>query len=112
VAEHARVLVNKQARVTDPTHHPPINRKPQGPCREECLLTGHNQSLDIYVKELKKRARGRGVHKLRRLLILKRTYPEKAFIQAVQRALQYRMYDLSRLEDIIISLIAGGYFDL
>jgi transposase len=112
VAEHARILVNKQARVTDPTHHPPINRKSQGPCREECLLTGHNQSLDIYVQELKKRSRGRGVHKLRRLLILKRTYPEKAFIQAVQRAVQYRMYDLSRLEDIIISLIAGDHFDL
>ncbi|MDZ7762082.1 MAG: hypothetical protein U5L00_17750 [Desulfovermiculus sp.] len=56
------------------------------------------------MSELKKRSRGRGVHKLRRLLILKRIYPEKAFIQAVQRALQYGMYELSRLEDIIIPL--------
>lgn len=112
VAEHARVLYAKQARITDPAHHPPFRPKPTDPCREECLLTGHNQSLDIYVKELKKRSRGRGVSKLRRLLTLKRTYPDKPFNLAIQRAVQYGMYDLSRLENIIVSLTAGEDFDL
>ena len=112
VAEHERVLENRQARVTDPEHHHPFTRQATGPCREETLLVGDNQLLDSYVAELKKRSRGRGVQPLRRLLSLKRSYPERPFLEAIQRALNYGMYDLRRLEDLILKFTGKGFFDL
>ena len=69
--------------------------------------------LDQYVAELKKRSRGRGVVKLRRLLDLQRAYPREAFILAVNKAYKYGLYDLTRLEKIILDNIGGGeFFDL
>jgi transposase len=112
VAEHERVLENRQARVTDPEHHHPFTRQATGPCREETLLIGDNQLLDSYVAELKKRSRGRGVQPLRRLLSLKRSYPDKPFLLAIKRAQHYGMYDLNRLEDLILQFTAKGFFDL
>jgi len=64
------------------------------------------------VAELKKRSRGRGVQPLRRLLSLKRSYPERPFLEAIQRALNYGMYDLRRLEDLILKFTGKGFFDL
>ena len=63
--------------------------------------------------ELKKRSRGQGVAKLRRLLDLQRAYPQEAFIAAVSKAAKYGLYDLARLEKIILDNIGGGeFFDL
>ena len=55
-----------------------------------------------YVAELKKRSHGRGVVKLRRLLHLKRTYPGEPFLKAIKQALKYGLFDLSRLENIVL----------
>lgn len=76
------------------------------------MLSGHYEWLEHYVKEIKKRASGRGVRQLRRLLDLKRTYPQEAFQKAVQEALHYGLYDLSRLEQMILSHVAGEFFSL
>jgi hypothetical protein len=62
------------------------------------------------VKELKNRASGRGVRALRRLLELKRTYPPEAFEKAVRDALHYGLYDLARVEQMILSHVAGDFF--
>jgi hypothetical protein len=62
------------------------------------------------VAELKKRSRGQGVVKLRRLLDLQRAYPQEAFIAAVSKAAKYGLYDLGRLEKIILDNIGGGEF--
>ena len=112
VAEYKRVKENKRARVTDPKIHPPIKPKKQGPCKEEKMLIGYAQSLDRYVAELKKRSRGRGVQPLRRLLNLKRTYPEGPFLKAIDKSLHYKMYNLSRLEDLIINFVKGDFFNI
>ena len=61
---------------------------------------------------LKKRAPGRGVAKLRRLLELKRTYPNEPFLAAIEQALHYGLFDLSRLERLILERVAGDFFDL
>lgn len=112
VAEHERVIDRKDARITDPTHHKRYRPAPKGPCKEQRLLTGENSTLDQYVHGLKQRSRGRAVQPLRRLLTLKRTYPEEAFEKAIGRALTYNMFDLGRLENMILSFIAGDFFDL
>ena len=60
--------------------------------------------------EVKKRSSGRGIAKLRRLLSLKRTYPLQPFHAALAKALAYGLYDLSRLEKMILEHVAGDFF--
>jgi hypothetical protein len=75
-------------------------------------LLGHSDLLDRYVEELKKRSPARAVRQMRKLLSLKRTYPTKPFLQAIEQALHYGMYDLSRLEQMILSHVAGDFFNI
>ena len=112
VAEHPRVMDKRQARVKAPGHHQPRTRAKacSGPCREEKALKGYHDLLDRYVDELKKRSSGRGVRQLRAILELKRTYPQQAFIKALQDAARYGLYDLRRLEQMILSYVAGDFF--
>ncbi len=114
VAEHKRIIDKKETRTTLPGHHPPLNRKRshQGPAKEELLLLGKNEDLDRYIENLKKRSHGRGVVNLRRLLNLQRTYPLESFMAGISKALTYGLYDLSRLEKIILDNIAGDFFDI
>jgi hypothetical protein len=49
---------------------------------------------------------------MRRLLDLKRTYPPEAFEKAIVQALRYGLYDLPRLEQMILSHVAGDFFNI
>jgi hypothetical protein len=49
---------------------------------------------------------------LRRLLDLKRTYPPEAFEKAIREALRYGLFDLTRLEQMILAQVAGDFFSL
>ncbi len=114
VAEHSRVIEGRDKRVTIQGHHRPLTRSNalQGPCVEEKSLTGKNRELDEYVRNLKSRVRGRGAAQMKRLLDIKRTYPEEPFIQAVREALHYGMYDLARLENMVLKIAGAGMFNL
>lgn len=114
VADHPRLIDKRETRITAKGHHPPFNRQRahEGPCNEEKALRGQQEWLDQFVKELKRRSTGRGVMPMRRLLDLKRTYPPEAFAKAVVQALRYGLYDLARLEQMILSQVAGDFFTL
>lgn len=114
VAEHARLIGRRQGRVTTPGHHEPLARQRtyRGPCIEEQALIGEDELLDRYVIQIKKRAPGRGVVRLRRLLALKRDYPRAAFLGALEQAMTYGLYDLERLEQLILERVAGDFFCL
>jgi hypothetical protein len=114
VADHPRLLDKRETRITAPGHHPPFNRQRahEGPCNEEKALRGQQEWLDQFVQELKRRSRGRGVMALRRLLDLKRTYPPEAFEKAIREALRYGLFDLTRLEQMILAQVAGDFFSL
>jgi len=112
VADHPRLLDRRETRITAPAHHAPLHRPHEGPSREEKALLGEHAWLDAFVKELKQRVSGRGVRALARLLDLKRTYPAEAFEKAIGEALHYGLYDLSRLEQIILAHVAGDFFTL
>jgi len=114
VASHQRILQGRDKRITATGHHPPLNRKKahQGKSNEEKSLTGHDPVLDSYITKLKKRSRGRGLVKLRKLLELKRTYPEQPFMKAIQDANHYSLLDLARVENMIITNTSGDYFKL
>ena len=114
VADHPRLIDKRETRITAQGHHPPLNRQKahEGPCTEEKTLVGQSEGLNQYVEELKRRSSGRGVRHMRRLLDLKRTYPPEAFEKAVVQALHYGLYDLSRLEQIILSQVQGDFFTI
>jgi len=114
VAEHDRFIDKRGKTQTEPSHHQPLHRQQRRAtaCDEEKLLRGQNSTLDGYLNGLKKRAPGRGVTRLRKLLNLHRTYPESTFMAAITQALEYGMYDLNRLEQMILDSAAGDIFQL
>lgn len=111
IAAHPRLIAQRDARSTLPDHH-------SAPLREgrstnlEAALGGDHPSLERYAAALKQRGNGWGRRALRRLLDLKRTYPSAPFIAAVDQALRYGMFDLGRLEALILKQVAGDFFAL
>ncbi|MBC8459370.1 MAG: helix-turn-helix domain-containing protein [Deltaproteobacteria bacterium] len=114
IAQHQRIMDKHNTRVTAKGHHRPFSRyrAHNGPSKEEKTLTGQYDILDQYVRELKKRSSGRGVRRMRRLLDLKRTYPADAFKNAIEQAFYYGLYDLNRLEQMILKRVAGNFFNI
>ena len=114
VATHARVAEPCVARVTNPAHRPPRGkgRATQGPCPEEQELLLVQPALTAYVKRLKKHQGGRCTRAMRRLLKMVRDYPQAPLLSALSRAEQYGLFDLERLERLILKEIATDYFEL
>jgi len=114
VADHPRLLDKRETRITTNGHHAPFSRERahQGPSVEEKALLGQQEWLNQFVQELKRRSSGRGIMPMRRLLDLRRTYPPEAFEKAIVQALRYGLYDLSRLEQMILSQVQGDFFNI
>src|SRR5271170_3940551 len=112
IAVHRRLVGQRDARSILPDHHTIPVRQNRGTRCEEALLRGHHPSLDRYAAALEQRSNGWGRRALRRLIGLKRTYPSGPFIAAIEQALQYGMFDLGRLEALILKQVAGDFFAL
>src|SRR5262245_12459056 len=112
ICRHPRLIGQRDVRSTLPGHHPTPTRAERGPAIEKQLLSGDHPSLERYAAALKSRAYGRGVRALRRLLELKRTYPSGPFLAAVDQALRFGLFDLQRLETLILKQVAGDFFNL
>jgi hypothetical protein len=112
IATHPRLIDQRNARHTLPEHHPTPARASRTPAIEEKLLCGHHQILERYAAALKLHAHGRATRPLRRLLELKRTYPTDPFLAAVELALQFGLFDLARLERLILRQVADEFFNL
>jgi hypothetical protein len=112
IAAHPRLVGQRDSRSTVPGHHQAPARESHVPTPEAALLSADHPSLASYAAALKKRGHGWGRRALRRLIELKRTYPGAPFIAAVEHALHYRMFDLGRLEALILERVAGDFFAL
>ena len=114
VASHKRVVERNDKRITDPSHRPPRGqgRHKNGPLPEEAELLQAQPKLASYLPRLKKHASGRGTLALRRLLKMVRDYPEAPFLTALRRAEEYGLFDLDRLERMVLQQIATDYFVL
>lgn len=114
VADHRRLIDKKDGKVIAPGHHLPLyqHKRQKVACRQEKALRGRSQSLDRYVDGIKKSSYGSGRRKLQKLIELQRTYPADAFEKAVETALHYGLYDLARVENLILSFVAGDFFNL
>lgn len=111
VANHARLIGQRDARSTDPTHHRIPTRANRTPQIEAQLLRDCPE-LEAYARALKQRGRGRSVRALRRLIEIQRTYPKEPFLVAVRQATHFGLYDLGRLEKLILQHVAGNFFAL
>jgi hypothetical protein len=63
-----------------------------------------------YVAELKKNSRKMTVLALRQLLRMAREYPREPLLAAVAEAARYGLYDLDRVERMILRRVARDYF--
>jgi transposase len=111
VAVHDKVISRRPQRVTEPSHRPRRGevRRP-GPTEEEKKILAAHPNFAGYLVELKRRSRGLGTLALRRLLRMVREYPESALGAAVQTAHHYGMYDMERLERMVLRNIHDNFF--
>jgi hypothetical protein len=114
VASHARVWSPLDVRVTDPAHRPPrgegAHERAQ-PAPEIIEILQLEPRLANYLADLKRQIGGRRAP-LRRLLSMLQEYPREAFLAAIALAEKYRLFDLDRLEKMVLREIAHDYFVL
>jgi len=111
---HARVVDQQQQRITLAEHRPPRGQgiKRGDPHPEEQAIFQAAPELADYVTALKQRSRKVVGLALRQLLKLVRDYPRAPLLAAVKEAAHYGLYDLDRLERMILRRIASDYFVL
>jgi transposase len=114
VATHARVYGPLDTRVTDPAHRPPRGQgfaRHRQPAPEEIEMLQLEPRVASFLQALKQQCGGRRAP-LRRLLSMLQEYPREAFLTALASAERYRLFDLDRLEKMVLRQIADDYFVL
>jgi len=112
IVAHARVVEPMQQRITLAEHRPPRGQgvKRSDPHPEEKAIVEAAPETAAYVAALKQKGRKVVAVALRQLLRLLREYPREPFLAAVREAAQYGLYDLDRLERMILRRVARDYF--
>lgn len=111
---HRRLVEPLGQRIASEGHHPPRGqgtRRPD-PHPEEKAILAAAPELAGYVIDLKQRSRKVQALALRQLLRLVREYPRAPLLAAVREAAHYGLYDLDRLERMILRRVARDYFVL
>ena len=109
---HSRIAEAEHQRVTLAGH-----RRPRGqggerpdPHPEEKAILAAAPELAGYVAGLKQRGRKVLTLALRQLLRLVREYPREPLLAAVREGARYGLYDLDRLERMILRRVTRDYF--
>jgi hypothetical protein len=112
IVAHARVVQPMQQRITLAEHRPPRGQgvKRSDPHPEEKAIVEAAPEIEPYLTALKQKGRKVVALALRQLLRLLREYPREPFLAAVGEAAQYGLYDLDRLERMILRRVARDYF--
>ena len=114
VAVHAKAEPNLRQFTTIKEHRPKRgekNRQDSAPIPEEVRLRALGGDVASFVDSLKRRRAGRAILPIRRLHRLSVDYPAEAFLEILRTATQYGLYDLNRIERMILRLLAGRCFD-
>ena len=109
---HQRVPEAEHQRVLLPQHRPPRGQgvwRPH-PYPEEALILQAAPEIADYLAALKQHSRKLVVLVLRQLLRFVREYPRQPLLAAVQEAARYGLYDLDRVERMILRRVAHDYF--
>jgi transposase len=111
---HSRIAEAERQRITLAQHRPPRGqglKRPDLHPEEQTILKVAPEMAD-YVAALKQHGRKLAVLALRQLLRLVREYPREPLLAAVQEAARFGLYDLDRLERMILRRVARDYFRL
>ena len=111
---HRRIAEAEHQRVMLAEHRPPRGeRLPRpDPHPEEKAIVTAAPELAEYIAGLKQRSRKVVTLALRQLLRLVREYPREPLLGAVREAGRYGLYDLDRLERMILRRVTREYFPL
>jgi hypothetical protein len=109
---HDRALTPLHQRITLAEHKPPRGEgaRRSDPHPEEQALVAAAPEIAPYLEALKQKGRKVVALALRQLLRLLREYPREPFLAAVREAARYGLYDLDRLERMILRRVARDYF--
>ena len=114
IITHERIPDQQYQRITLVAHRPPrgqgLKRSDTHP-EEQAILQAAPAIAD-YVTALKQHSRKLVVLALRQLLRLVREYPREPFLAAVREAFRYGLYDLDRLERMILHRVQRDFFRL
>jgi hypothetical protein len=114
LVRHTRIAEAEHQRILLAQHRPP---RGQGMARtevhpeEQAILAAAPEIAD-YVAAVTQRSRKVPGLALRQLLRLVREYPREPLLGAVREAARYGLYDLDRLERMILRRVAREYFRL
>src|SRR5215831_12853040 len=109
---HCRIAEAEYQRVMLAGHRPPRGQRAPRPDphpEESAILTAAPE-LAEYVAGLKQRSRKVITLALRQLLRFVHEYPREPLLGAVQEAARYGLYDLDRLERMILRRVTREYF--
>jgi transposase len=109
---HRRIAEAEHQRVMLAEHRPPRGQRaprPDAHPEEKAILTSAPE-LAEYVAGLKQRSRKVITLALRQLLRFVREYPREPLLGAVHEAARYGLYDLDRLERMILRRVTREYF--
>ncbi len=111
VATHQRVEGRCHERITLPEHRAP---RGQGPALsdppEQQELKRAEPEIDAYLGALRAKTPGRAVAASRRLLRMVREYPRAPLLDAVRSAHAHGLFDLDRLDRMVLQRIARDFF--
>ena len=112
VASHANNWDASDTRVTLREHRPPRGegRGMVKAAPGEVELLQLEPGLAAYVIALKARSSGRAALALKRLLGMVRDYPREALLKAVDEAMVYGLFDLTRLDAMVLRNVRQDYF--
>ena len=114
IVRHERIPDQQYQRITLTAHRPPRGQglKRNVPHPEEQAILQAAPEIAGYVAALKQHSRKLVVLALRQLLRLVREYPREPLLAAVQEAARYGLYDLDRLERMILRRVQRDFFRL
>jgi transposase len=114
VATHPRIVEPTGRKYRLPEHRHPRGQAPQRSqaCPEEKLLLARLPEAAEYLEALKKRYAGRLTLPLRRLLGLAHDYPRGPLLEVLRAATQYGLFDLERVESMVLRRLAREYFQI
>ena len=116
ITVHEREVEPRSRYLFRPEHRPPRGQGGKGqerePFPEEKDVRRLLPEIDAYVGALKRRGKLQTTLALRQLLRMAREYPREPLLEAIQTAAHYGLYDLGRLERMVLRGIATTYFQL
>lgn len=115
VAVHPRQPFGQGVRHFLPEHRQrgePRRLQRQQPSAAEVRLRQEDPELGPYIDELRRRKPGRGVQALQQLERMWTEYPHASVLLAVRSARSYGLYDLPRLERMVLRHAGGELFGL